>query len=89
MEYRKEPHRVYSLIYDLIVIGKRRHPMYIKETRRSEALKIRVLDLSQNFEGKVVEIECGTHHHQDKNTSTNSKKEGLRILEERGITVIS
>jgi len=33
--------------------------------------------------------ECGTCHHRDKNASTNIKKEGIRLLEERGITVIS
>ncbi|TXT63875.1 MAG: hypothetical protein BAJALOKI3v1_300038 [Promethearchaeota archaeon] len=35
MEYRKEPHRVYSLIYDLIVIGKYHQPVCIKETGSS------------------------------------------------------
>ncbi|TXT66772.1 MAG: hypothetical protein BAJALOKI3v1_10042 [Promethearchaeota archaeon] len=89
MEYRKEPLRVYSLIYDLIVIGKHRHPVCIKETGRSGVLKRRILDLSKNFEGKVVEIECGTHYHRDKNTSTNIEKEGIPLLEERGIIVIS
>ncbi len=33
--------------------------------------------------------ECNTYHHRDKNASTNIKKEGIRLLEERGITVIS
>ena len=33
--------------------------------------------------------ECGTYHHRDKNASTNLKKEGIRLLEEKGITVIT
>ncbi|MBN1214507.1 MAG: transposase, partial [Candidatus Lokiarchaeota archaeon] len=33
--------------------------------------------------------ECGTYHHRDKNASTNIKNEGICLLEERGITVIS
>lgn len=33
--------------------------------------------------------ECGTYHHRDKNASTNIKREGIRLLEERSITVIT
>jgi putative transposase len=33
--------------------------------------------------------ECGTLHRRDKNASSNLKIEGIRLLEERGITVIS
>ena len=33
--------------------------------------------------------ECNTYHHRDKNAYINIKREGIRLLEEKGITVIS
>jgi len=33
--------------------------------------------------------ECKTRHHRDKNASANLKKEGIRLLQEKGITVIT
>ena len=33
--------------------------------------------------------QCGTTHHRDVNASINIKEEGLKILQERGITIIS
>lgn len=33
--------------------------------------------------------ECDMHHHRDKNASTNIKIEGIHLLEEKGIKVIS
>ena len=33
--------------------------------------------------------ECVTRHHRDKNASINLKREGIRLLEEKGITVIT
>jgi hypothetical protein len=38
--------RVYSLIYDLIFVGKHLQPFYLEEMGSSEALKTRVLELA-------------------------------------------
>ncbi|MBD3196362.1 MAG: IS200/IS605 family transposase [Candidatus Lokiarchaeota archaeon] len=62
MEYRKDPHRVYSLTYHLIFVVKYRQPVFIEEIGIIEALKTKIIELSENFEVKVVEIECGIDH---------------------------
>ena len=62
MEYRKDPHRVYSLMYHLIFVVKYRQPVFIEEIGIIEALKTKIINLSEKFEVKVVEIECGIDH---------------------------
>lgn len=62
MEYQKEAHRVFSLIYHLIFVVKYRQPVFIEEIGIIEALKSKIIELSENCEVKVVEIECGIDH---------------------------
>ena len=62
MEYRKESHRVYSLTYHLIFAVNYRQPVFIEEIGIIDALKTKIIELSENFEVKVVEIECGVDH---------------------------
>jgi putative transposase len=62
MVYRKDAHRVYSLTYHLIFVVKSRQPAFIEEIGIIEALKTKIIELSENFEVKVVEIEWGIDH---------------------------
>ena len=62
MEYRKDPHRVYSLMDHFIFVVKYRQPVCIEEIGSIETLKTRIIELSENFEVNVVEIECGIDH---------------------------
>ena len=62
MEYHKEPHRVYSLIYHLIVVGNYRQRVFLENSGIIEAVKTKIVELSKNFEVNVVEIECGIDH---------------------------
>jgi putative transposase len=62
MEYQKEAHRVYSLTYHLIFVVKYRQSVFIEEIGIIEALKSKVIELSENLDVKVVEIECGIDH---------------------------
>jgi putative transposase len=62
MEYQKEAHRVYSLTYHLIFVVKYRQSVFKEEIGIIEALKSKVIELSENLDVKVVEIECGIDH---------------------------
>lgn len=62
MEYHKDPHRVYSLIYHLIFVVKYRQPVFLEDIGIIEAVKTKITELSMNFEVKVLEIECGSDH---------------------------
>ncbi len=62
MEYHQNPHRVYSIFYHLIFIVKYRQPVFLGDIGIIEAVKTKIIQLSENFEVKVVEIECGIDH---------------------------
>ncbi|MBD3216292.1 MAG: IS200/IS605 family transposase, partial [Candidatus Lokiarchaeota archaeon] len=62
MEYRKDAHRVYSLMVHVIFGVKSRQPVFIEGIDIIEALKTKIIELSENFEVKVVEIEWGIDH---------------------------
>lgn len=62
MEFHKDPHRVYSLIYHLIFVVKYRQPVFLENIGIIEDTKTKIVELSKNFEVKVVEIECGIDH---------------------------
>ena len=62
MEYQKDQHRVYSLMYHLIFVVKYRQHVFLEDSGIIEAIKTKIVELSKNFEVKVVEIECGIDH---------------------------
>ena len=59
MEYHREPHKIYSLLYHLIFVVKYRQQVFFEKVGIIEAVKTKILELSNNFDVKVVEIECG------------------------------
>ena len=62
MEYQKEPHKVYSLLYHLIFVVKYRQQVFPEKIGIIEDVKTKIMELSKNFDVKVVEIECGIDH---------------------------
>lgn len=62
MQYHREPHKVYSLLYHLIFVVKYRQQVFLEDIGIIEDSKAKILELSKNFEVKILEIECGTDH---------------------------
>ena len=48
MEYRKDPHRVYSLTYHLIFVVKYRQSVFLEEIGIIKALKTKIFVNTQN-----------------------------------------
>jgi len=57
MEYHREPHKVYSLLYHLIFVVKYRQQVFLEKIGIIKDAKNKILELSNNFKVKVVEIE--------------------------------
>lgn len=62
MLYHREPQKVYSLIYHLIFVVKYRQQVSLEDIGIIEDTKAKILELSKNFEVKILEIECGTYY---------------------------
>lgn len=62
MEYRKESHRVYSLIYHLIFVVKYRQKVFLDDVGIIEDFKEKINELVANFDVDLLEIECGIDH---------------------------
>jgi len=62
MQYQKEGHKVYSLIYHLIFVVKYRQKVFLDDIGIIEDFKDKVNELSHTFDVKLLEIECGIDH---------------------------
>ncbi len=62
MEYRKEAHKVYSLMYHLIFVVKYRQKVFLDDVGIIEDCKEKINELSTNFDVNLLEIECGSDH---------------------------
>lgn len=59
--YKKEQHRVYSIILHLIVVVKYRQKVFTEENIIND-LKSKLKEISNNFEVEIIEQECGIDH---------------------------
>ena len=62
MKYRKENHKVYSLLYHLIFVVKYRQRVFLDDIGIIEDFKEKINELSTNFDVDLLEIACGIDH---------------------------
>lgn len=62
INYKKEPHKVYSLIYHLIFVVKYRKKVFINDIGIIGDIKDKIIELSENYDVEILEIECGIDH---------------------------
>ena len=59
--YKREQHRVYLIILHLIVVVKYRQKVFTEENIIND-LKLKLKEISNNFEVEIIEQECGIDH---------------------------
>ena len=62
VNYTKESHKVYSLIYHVIFVVKYRQKVFKDEIGIIEDFKLKCEEISKEFEVEVLEQECGIDH---------------------------
>ena len=62
IQYNKDAHRVYSLIYHLIFVVKYRQKVFVDSIGIVGDIKDKIMELSEGFGVEVLEIECGIDH---------------------------
>lgn len=62
IQYNKDAHRVYSLIYHLIFVVKYRQKIFVENVGIIGDIKDKIIELSEGFEVEILEIECGIDH---------------------------
>lgn len=61
-KYNKEAHKVYSLIYHLIIVVKYRKNVFVDTINIIDDFKNKCEEISKDFDVNVVEQECGEDH---------------------------
>lgn len=62
VNYNKESHKVYSLIYHVIFVVKYRQKAFKDEIGIIEDFKLKCEEISKEFEVTIIEQECGIDH---------------------------
>lgn len=75
LKYTREAHKVYSLHYPLVFVGKYRQHMFVEDHELITSSKTTFEDISEKYGLKIKEMECGMDHIH----SLVSKKTALNI----------